>query len=125
MDQDQANNKKMEKLQMFAQSPQLAMFDMLDEINSKLEALGQVFKDLDLSEVDSIKGDTPEKGKDYFTEDEIAELKDMLAEDTTPVKGVHYFDGDTPEKGVDYDTEEEKAQLWEEITKYIDKKLKK
>jgi hypothetical protein len=54
-----------------------------------------------------VKGDTPVKGKDYFTEEDIS---DFLRK-TTPVKGKDYFtvsDVDdfkkeiTPVKGVDY-----------------------
>lgn len=96
-EQNQPNNPKVEKLQMFAQSPELALFDMLDEINNKLEAISAVFKDLDLSNVEEIKGDKPEKGVDYFTEEEIEEIKDIIAEEATPVKGVHYFDGEDGE----------------------------
>lgn len=106
-------NKKVEKLQMFAQSPELALFDMLDEINNKLEGFSTLFKDLDLSKVEELKGDKPEKGVDYFTEEEIEELKDMIAEEATPVKGVHYFDGED----ADIDS------LKEELRMYIDERL--
>ncbi|TXG77118.1 hypothetical protein E6Q11_03335 [Candidatus Dojkabacteria bacterium] len=115
------NDKKVEKLKMFSNSPELAMFDMLDEINEKLASFAEVFKDLDLSEVDSIKGDSPKKGVDYFTEDEIEELKDMISEDIMPVKGVHYFDGEKGEDGKSIDKEE----IMHEIKEYIDEKLGK
>lgn len=111
-EQNQPNNQKIEKLQMFAQSPELALFDMLDEINNKLENIATVFKDLDLSNVEEIKGDKPEKGIDYFTEEEIEEIKEIIAEEATPVKGVHYFDG---EDGESPDMEALKAELREYI----------
>lgn len=47
------------------------------------------------------KGETPVKGKDYFTDEEISSFK----EEVTPIKGKDYFDGEpgyTPVKGVDY-----------------------
>ncbi len=47
------------------------------------------------------KGDTPQRGIDYLTEQEMIDIKDEL----TPVKDVDYFDGEpgyTPVKGVDY-----------------------
>jgi hypothetical protein len=110
---NQPNNPKVEKLQMFAQSPELAMFDMLDEINNKLEEIKNVFKDLDLSKVEEIKGDKPEKGIDYFTEEEIEAIKDIIAEEVTPVKGVDYFDGED----ADVDA------LKQELMMYIDEKL--
>jgi hypothetical protein len=121
----QPSDGKMEKLQMFAQNPELAMFDLLDEMNEKLSTCVEALRDLDLSEVETIKGDKPEKGVDYFTEDEVDQIKELIAEEVTPIKGVHYFDGEKPERGMDYDTEEDKTELWKEITKYIDKKLKK
>lgn len=109
---DQTNNQA-DKLKVFAQSPELAIFDMLSELNEKVDIAVNALKDLDLSKVDEIKGDKPEKGVDYFTEDEIEELKDMLAEQTTPVKGVHYFDGE------DADVEAIKAEL----KAYIDEQM--
>jgi len=47
------------------------------------------------------KGDTPAKGKDYFTPEEIQRLADFLkshVESFRPIKGKDYFDG---EKGLD------------------------
>lgn len=44
---------------------------------------------------------TPKKGHDYFTAVEATEFKDAC----TPRKGVDYFDGITPVKGTDYFTE--------------------
>ena len=115
-EQNQPNNPKVEKLQMFAQSPELALFDMLDEINTKLEGIATVFKDLDLSNVEEIKGDKPEKGVDYFTEDELEEIAEYLREQTTPVKGVDYFDGEDAESP---DIE----ALKQELKMYIDEQL--
>jgi len=49
-----------------------------------------------------VKGDqgyTPQKGVDYFTDDEIKSIMDEVLERATPVKGVHYFDGEKGEKG--------------------------
>jgi len=89
---------KINKLKVFATSPELAIFDMLHEINTKLEKTTKVLDGLDLSEVDSIKGDMPEKGKDYFTDDELEQIKEIVKAEVTPVKGVHYFDGETPDK---------------------------
>lgn len=107
--QNSPSPEKVEKLKMFAQSPELAMFDMLDEINSKLETFADVFKDVDFSKVNELKGDKPEKGVDYLTEEELEEIRDMIAEQATPVKGVHYFDGE------DADVESIKAELREYV----------
>jgi len=89
---------KANKLKAFATSPELAIFDMLDEINTKLTLTTKALEGLDLSEVDSIKGDMPEKGKDYFTDDELEQIKEIVRAEVTPVKGVDYFDGETPDK---------------------------
>lgn len=54
------------------------------------------------------KGDTPRKGLDYFTPEELASFNayiDKSIKEITPVKGIHYkdgIDGKTPIKGVDY-----------------------
>ena len=40
----------------------------------------------------------PEKAKDYFTDDELEQIKEIVKAEVTPVKGVHYFDGETPDK---------------------------
>jgi len=39
------------------------------------------------------KGDTPIKGVDYFTPEDIEIIKDGIKEEVTPIKGVDYFDG--------------------------------
>lgn len=88
---------KMEKLKMFATSPELAIFDMLDEVNEKLSAIKKVLEPMNLEEVDTIKGDKPEKGVDYFTDEDIESLQEMIKDEVTPVKGVHYFDGKSPD----------------------------
>ena len=46
---------KINKLKLFATSPELAIFDMLHEINTKLEKTTKVLDGLNLSEFNSIK----------------------------------------------------------------------
>lgn len=114
MEQEQnPQNNKIQKFEMFAQSPELALFDMLDTISGQLEEIASKFKDLDLSNVEELKGDKPEKGVDYFTEEEIEEIKEIIAEEATPVKGVHYFDGED----ADVDS------IKQELMMYIDERL--
>lgn len=55
---------------------------------------------------------TPKKGHDYFTAVEATEFKDAC----TPRKGVDYFDGITPVKGTDYFTDEEATAFLKSIT---------
>lgn len=93
----EANDNKMNKLKAFATSPELAIFAELQEVNEKLEKVAKVLENLDLSEVDSIKGDSPEKGKDYFTDDELEQIKEIVKAEVMPVKGVDYFDGEAPD----------------------------
>lgn len=49
------------------------------------------------------KGDVPQKGVDYLTSDEIAEItnliKESVKEEVRPIKGVDYFDGAKGEQG--------------------------
>lgn len=96
--QPQPAEDKGRKLQAFQASPELAIFDMLDQINTKLEVAMQALNGLDLSKVESLKGETPEKGKDYFTEEELEQIKEIIKSEILPVKGIDYFDGETPDK---------------------------
>lgn len=82
----------------FMASPDVAIAHMLDEINNKLTMVAKTLEGLDLSEVDSIKGDSPQKGTDYFTDDELEQIKEIVKSEIMPVKGVHYFDGESPDK---------------------------
>lgn len=84
-------------MQAMMASPDVAIAHMLDEMNKKLDVVTKALEGLDLSEVDSIKGDSPEKGKDYFTDDELEQIKEIVRAEVTPVKGVDYFDGETPD----------------------------
>jgi hypothetical protein len=64
---------------------------------------------------DGEDGYTPQKGKDYFTNQEITEFKMSV----TPIKGEDYFDGEdgyTPEKGKDYFTEKEIKEFKNAVT---------
>ena len=75
------------------------------------------------------KGDTPVKGKDYFTDEEIDSIIDFLRSKVkdgyTPVKGIDYFDGTpgrdgyTPIKGKDYYTEAEQSKVISDVLKQI------
>jgi len=94
---NQDNIPNMNKLKAFATSPDLAIFEELRQLNEAMSKANKVLENLDLSEVDSIKGDSPEKGKDYFTDDELEQIKEIVKAEVMPVKGVHYFDGETPD----------------------------
>lgn len=47
------------------------------------------------------KGDTPLKGTDYFTEEEIDGIANIILRAATPEKGIHYFDGEKGDDGKD------------------------
>jgi len=94
---NQNNMPDMNKLKAFATSPDLAIFEELRQLNEQMAKANKVLENLDLSEVDSIKGDTPEKGKDYFTDDELEQIKEIVKAEVMPVKGVDYFDGESPD----------------------------
>ena len=76
-------------------------------------------KEVEISKINGIetitlkgeKGDTPEKGKDYFTDEDITEIKNGIKDEVTPEKGKDYFTDEevksflnkiTPIKGKDY-----------------------
>ena len=65
-----------------------------------------------------IPGKTPVKGVDYFTDAEIAEIKDEIAEKVQV--GAKGEDGKTPVKGVDYFTTAEIQQIENEAAAKVD-----
>lgn len=85
------------KMKAMMASPDVAIAHMLDEMNKKLDVVTKALEGLDLSEVDSIKGDSPQKGTDYFTDEELDQIKEIVKSEVMPVKGVHYFDGESPD----------------------------
>lgn len=127
-----------EKLNMLAEmkDPSLKMNRILTD-----RAIAEAI--LKMESVPGIKGDdgyTPVKGKDYFTEEEIANFVNYLAtlvkDGETPVKGQDYFteeeinsivskvkslvpDGQTPIRGIDYWTPEDKSKIENDIKKLI------
>ena len=42
------------------------------------------------------KGDTPIKGRDYFTAEEVKSMIEFILKNATPQKGIHYNDGRSP-----------------------------
>lgn len=47
------------------------------------------------------KGDKPERGVDYFTDDDVAQITEEAALIAKPIKGVDYFDGKDGRDGLD------------------------
>ena len=100
-----------------------AVFEEMDALREKADAIEKV-----QTLAKGADGKTPEKGKDYFTDDEIQEFLDRV----TPRKGVHYEndgkDGDkgdpgepgaagyTPIRGIDYLTDEEMEDIVKQAT---------
>lgn len=52
---------------------------------------------------DGKDGITPEFGKDYFTPEQVEQIKQGIKEEVTPQKGVDYFDGEPGLPGKDAD----------------------
>ena len=153
-------NKQIKQIS-FNHDPENAKFDEAVESNEHLKNIDDTLKkplkvdmpDLEMTNafvtgflkaIKGEKGDTPVKGKDYYTPEEIKQAKDEITpirgkdyytpdeieeikKEITPVKGEDYFDGQdgedgyTPKKGVDYfdgkDADEEK--IIAEIVKKI------
>ncbi len=76
---------------LFANDPEI-MSLLNDRGKDRLQALIDLLRKGD-------KGDMPVKGTDYWTQDELDELKAEILEAATPVKGEDYFDGDKGLKG--------------------------
>lgn len=85
---------------------------MVDEVKKKSEYETEIEVEIDdnlRQELKGKDGETPIKGKDYFTTEEIQEMVDKIVVLVTPVLGVDYY------------TVEEKQQLIEEIQSQIEK----
>lgn len=67
------------------------MDSLPEELNSVVGGFSTVF----IKGEKGDKGDTPEKGKDYFKQEEI----ESFLKEITPKKGTDYFDGEKGEKG--------------------------
>jgi len=89
--------------------------DAVKELKPAMDAAGFI-----ANFMQAIKGDkgddgyNPEKGKDYFTDQEIKDISSDILEKATPKKGKDYFDGDdgyTPVKGKDYFTPKELREI--------------
>jgi hypothetical protein len=122
-----------------------------DETDGKLDSVAKG-TDRMAEFLDKLKGDdgyTPVKGKDYFTEEELSQIKeevtpilgkDFLTEQdiqdlvkaVTPIKGEHYFTQEeiddfieqvTPKKGVDYDDGKDAKEI--DIEEIVDEVLEK
>ena len=75
---------------------------ILEDVKAQSDDQFKMFLNLLVEKIKQLKGDkgdTPIKGKDYFTDDEINKLVAYILKESTPVKGKHYKDG---EDGKDY-----------------------
>jgi hypothetical protein len=78
-------------LEEYKQAKALAEQERLEnkkKDNSKIEEVMSR-----VSQIKGEKGDTPIKGKDYWTNEDVDSMKMELLKIATPIKGVHYNDG--------------------------------
>ncbi len=104
MDDKRKKARRIVKQYDFAQNPDEAIFNELQEANEHLAGVRNTFGDTDLSQLEKLQGEkgeqgepghTPVKGKDYFTPVEIKAFADHV----TPQKGIHYTDGKDGKNG--------------------------
>lgn len=93
-----------QKEQLITYYPELRMYFDIESIKERRTEADGILLAL-ISKIQSLKGDkgdTPIKGKDYFTESEINQWVSYILKESTPVKGVHYTDGEKGDKGDSY-----------------------
>jgi len=112
--------KTIEKLTKFARNPQVALHmeamesnEYLQDIADKLEKHTEPLEKVNefLKAVKGEKGDSPVRGVDYFTDEEIKDFKNEIQSKIRVPE-----DGYTPRKGIDYFLEEEIEDWLERIT---------
>lgn len=74
---------RQEKIEEFLLDPDKAIFENIDELANALVTLAERLEDVDLSQLEQLQGrdgDTPQKGVDYFTEEELAQIEAFILE---------------------------------------------
>jgi len=103
---------------------------LVEMMAKKMEQVQQVkLVGASIEKIKGEKGDTPVKGKDYYTKEEEEtlkkEIKEGLKEEVTPIKGEDYFTDEEitsfkedirPIKGEDYFTDEEITDFKQSVT---------
>lgn len=94
---------ELQKIFAFRENPSFATYTELVRLIELLSDTVRIFDGVDLKKLQFLKGDTgvkgdkPEKGVDYFTEEEIKLFHDELL-----VKAKEWVDALKPQKGIDY-----------------------
>lgn len=101
--QEKRNGDSLQEIAQNTLQPDVMRVTLVDEVEEPSDEQSKTLRDI----LRGPKGDTPKKGQDYFTKDEVEEFLDKA----TPVKGKDYFTAKevsdflkkvTPVKGKDY-----------------------
>lgn len=123
MDQDKL--KELLKLAKLEENPNLELFNELEKLNEYLDEIVTIFGRADINQLEKLKGEpgidayNPQKGVDYWTQEEVDAIKAEILADATPVKGLDYIDGidgHSPILGKDYMTAKDIKKIKDEIT---------
>lgn len=108
MDKENQTNNRVSRIEEFLLDPEKTLFELLEEFGGSVEEIKNALSQIDVANLETLKGEdgkTPERGVDYFTDEDLDNIEAFIL-DRIPVVG-------------------EDVPSAKQVNEYIDKKVAK
>lgn len=69
-----------EKVENYMIDPEKAIFEAIAELKESLDVVKKLLEGIDLENIESIKGDKPERGQDYMNEEDMNAIEQFIVD---------------------------------------------
>ena len=89
MEQEKQKNNRVSRIEEFLLDPEKTLFELLEEFGGSVEEIRNALSQIDVANLETLKGEdgkTPERGVDYFTDEDLDNIEAFIL-DRIPVVG--------------------------------------
>lgn len=89
MDKENQTNNRVSRIEEFLLDPEKTLFELLEEFGGSVEEIKNALSQIDVANLETLKGEdgkTPERGVDYFTDEDLDNIEAFIL-DRIPVVG--------------------------------------
>ena len=89
MEQEKQTKNRVSRIEEFLLDPEKTLFELLEEFGGSVEEIRNALSQIDVANLETLKGEdgkTPERGVDYFTDEDLDNIEAFIL-DRIPVVG--------------------------------------
>ena len=78
MEQEKQTKNRVSRIEEFLLDPEKTLFELLEEFGGSVEEIRNALSQIDVANLETLKGEdgkTPERGVDYFTDEDIDKIE--------------------------------------------------